>query len=96
MTGADTDPPCPRCGGPVDRNVRGGPRRIYCSAECSPWTRPAPAPDRLLARCETAQLRRATHRALALAELHGWSAATLKGVLRGLRLVLADHGADAP
>ncbi len=96
MISADPDLPCRRCGGPVDRNVRGGPRRIYCSAECSPWTRPAPETKRLLARCETAELLRATHRALALAELHGWSAATLKGVVRGLRLVLAEHGADTP
>jgi hypothetical protein len=51
--------------------------------------------ETLLARCSTPLLRDATRCALTRAETHGWSPATVRGVLRGLALVLAAYPADA-
>lgn len=50
--------------------------------------------ESLTASCATPLLLNASRRALAPAEAHGWSSATLTGVLRGLKLVLAEHDAD--
>ncbi len=91
-----TGTPCPTCAGPVDNTHRGGPRRVYCTPACAPTRRTTPSLETLLARCATPLLRDVTRCALTRAETHGWSPATVRGVLRGLALVLATQRANTP
>ncbi len=61
-------------------------------------TRPAEhvTPEMLTQRCDTPQLLAATRCAIALAEAHGWSPATVTGVFYGLKAVFGGHTGDDP
>jgi len=61
-------------------------------------TRPAEhvTPEMLIQRCDTPLLLAATRCAIALAEAHGWSLATVTGVFYGLKAVLDGHTGDDP
>ena len=50
----------------------------------------------LIQRCDTPLLLAATRRAIDLAEVRGWSAATITGVFYGLKDVLDGHTGDDP
>jgi hypothetical protein len=61
-------------------------------------TRPAEhvTPEMLLQRCDTPLLLAATRCAIDLAEVRGWSAATITGVFYGLKAALDGHTGDDP
>ena len=60
---------------------------------CPDVTRPAEhvTPQMLIQRCDTPLLLAATRCAIDLAEIRGWSAATVTGVFYGLKAVLDGH-----
>src|SRR5438067_6702304 len=61
-------------------------------------TRPAEhvTPQMLMQRCDTPLLLAATRCAIDLAEIRGWSAATITGVFYGLKAALDGHTGDDP
>jgi hypothetical protein len=71
----------------------GGPAGGGFGVVCPDVTRPAEhvTPQMLMQRCDTPLLLAATRCAIDLAEIRGWSAATVTGVFYGLKAVLDGH-----
>ncbi len=79
-----------------DPHEDGGPAGRGSRMVCPELTRPAEhvTPEMLRQRCDSPLLLAATRCAIDLAEVRGWSVATVTGVFYGLKAVLDGHAGE--